>query len=443
MKSRKIVLAVLLALLVPMGALAQSAAQELDVNELQRQLQEMRSQITRMQSCIDELKRANANAGTSPGAELVPQNQSGPSQGLTSPPDKSAPSSTSPPKSPTTFSSGAWLFKIGGYIKLDMIHDFNAVGSTDTFNPRTIPVDGSQGTNTRIHARETRLSLGITGPVNDRDFKLFFEGDFYGTNNAFRLRHAYAQYRFLLVGQTWSTFMDEENIPNTIDFETPLAAPFVRQGLLRLTTKPSKRTLLAFGVEESDPEVVPPPGVAGKTEKTLPDFTGRFRYTNGRGHVQLSGFVSRTRFRPNIGDPTDVTIGGVLVSARYRSFGRDTVYAQFSYGPGLGRYRGDVSAAPDASGKLKAVEVTALTAGYEHYWSPRWSSNIVASPAWVLSHLADPNRRFDYVAANLRYWFLENRGWAGLEYLYGLKETRNEMQGHANRIQAALRINFP
>jgi len=159
--------------------------------------------------------------------------------------------------------------------------------------------------------------------------------------------------------------------------------------------------------------------------------------------VQLSGFVSRTRFRPNIGDPTDVTIGGVLVSARYRSFGRDTVYAQFSYGPGLGRYRGDVSAAPDASGKLKAVEVTALTAGYEHYWSPRWSSNIVASPAWVLSHLADPNRRFDYVAANLRYWFLENRGWAGLEYLYGLKETRNEMQGHANRIQAALRINFP
>ena len=46
MKSRKIVLAVLMVLLVPMRALAQSAAQELDVNELQRHLQEMRSRET-------------------------------------------------------------------------------------------------------------------------------------------------------------------------------------------------------------------------------------------------------------------------------------------------------------------------------------------------------------------------------------------------------------
>ena len=107
----------------------------------------------------------------------------------------------------------------------------------------------------------------------------------------------------VLGGQTWSTFMDDQNIPPTIDFESPLAAANLRQGLLRLSTGLSKATELAFGIEESDPEILLPPGVDGKTEKTLPDFTTRLRFTHGAGHVQLSGFVGRTRFRPATGEP--------------------------------------------------------------------------------------------------------------------------------------------
>ena len=131
--------------------------------------------------------------------------------------------------SPITFNSGAWQVSIGGYFKLSLIHDFNAITSPDVFDPRSIPVDGSKGTNTRITARETRLSLGIKGPVEGRDLELFLEGDFFGpgtgTGHALRLRHAYARYGALLAGQTWTTFMDERNIPPTIDFEHALAAP--------------------------------------------------------------------------------------------------------------------------------------------------------------------------------------------------------------------------
>jgi hypothetical protein len=356
------------------------------------------------------------------------------------------PASSQESTPPGTFRSGSWVFKVGGYIKLDAIHDFDAIGSTDSFNPRTIPVEDIEGTNTRFHARETRVLLHIVGPAEGRDLTLHVEGDFYGTNNAIRLRHAYGQYRFLLAGQTWSTFMDEDNIPSTIDFETPLAAPVVRQGLVRLSFHPSHRTQLAFGIEESDPEVVPPVGVAGKTEKTMPDFTGRVRFTNARGHVQFSGFVGWTRFRPDSGDPMDVTIGGVLASARFRSRGRDAVYAQASYGPGLGRYRSDLSAAPNESNELEAVTVSAMTLGYEHYWSPRWVSNTVVSPAWIIDPPGDSaifDHRFVYVAANVRYWFLESRAWAGVEYLYGLREVRSGERGTANRVQVAVRFNLP
>jgi hypothetical protein len=268
--------------------------------------------------------------------------------------------------SPITFTSGSWQLTVGGYFKLDMIHDFDPIGSSDSFDPRSIPVDGSEGTNTRIHARETRLSLGIVGPAEGKDLKLFLEGDFYGTNNAFRVRHAYAQYGPLLAGQTWTTVMDADNIPPTIDFETPLAAPFVRQGLLRITTGLSRRSDLAFAMEESDPEILIPPGIPGAPEKTWPDFTTRFRFTGSRGHVQLSGFLGRTRFRAATGAASDVTIGGVLASTRLSLFDRDTAYFQAAYGPGVGRYRGAASAALDLAGRLSTVDVVGLTAGYLH-----------------------------------------------------------------------------
>jgi len=435
-KSQKIFLTALMTLLIPAAVCAQSTSHEPDINELQKQLQEMQEQMTRIQTRIEEMDKTKAAASSDIQAA---QTQTPVGQLVASPAKPAA------PKSPTTFTSGDWTFKLGGFVKLDLIHDFNAIGSTDTFNVRTIPVDGSQGTDTRMHARETRLSLSMFGPVNGHELKLFVEGDFFGDKNTIRLRHAYAQYGHWLVGQTWSTFMDEDNIPNTIDFETPLAAPFVRQALARFTTNLSKHTQLAFGVEDPDPEVDAPRGVVGRAEKTLPDFTARFRWNNNRGHIQLSGFLSKTRFRPDKGEPTDVNIYGGLASARFRIFTRDVIYAQASYGPGLGRYRGAVSAAPDESNHLQAVKVAAATVGYEHFWTPRWSSNAVISPSWIINNNLGPtfNHRFDYMAANLRYWFLEKMGWVGVEYLYGRRELQNSASGSASRLQLAVRINIP
>jgi len=443
MKCRNTFLTCLFALLISAAAFAQSPAPESGVNDLQKQLQEMRAQMAKLQSRIDEMEKAKTSTETSFSGPIA-QNQNSASASLVAQP-VALPPKPAAPKSPTTFTSGDWTFKIGGFVKLDMIHDFNTIGSTDTFNVRTIPVDGSQGTNTRIHANETRLSFSMVGPVQGRNLKLFIEGDFFGANNVIRLRHAYGQWGHWLFGQTWSTFMDEDNIPDTIDLETPLAAPFVRTALARFTTNLSKHTQFAFGVEDPDPEIMPPPNVAGHPEKSLPDFTSRFRWNNNRGHIQLSGFVSQTRFRPNRGEPTNVAIYGGLASARFRLFTRDVVYAQGSYGPGLGRYRGDISAAPDSSGRLQAVKVAAATIGYETYWWPRWSSNFVASPAWIINNDLGPtsNHRFAYLAANVRYWFLENQAWVGVEYLYGRRELHNSASGSANRLQLAVRFNIP
>ena len=53
------------------------------------------------------------------------------------------------------------------------------------------------------------------------------------------------------------------------------------------------------------------------------------------------------------------------------------------------------------------------------------------------------NKELNYGAVNLLYWFLPDRAWAGVEYLYGRREVVGGDDGTANRIQFAVRFNFP
>ena len=83
---------------------------------------------------------------------------------------------------------GAFTFKPSGRVKLDVIRYFKPIGSEDSFDTRTIPVDGSEGTNSNIHAKETRLNLDIRGMAEGRELRMFIETDFYGTSSALRSR---------------------------------------------------------------------------------------------------------------------------------------------------------------------------------------------------------------------------------------------------------------
>ena len=78
---------------------------------------------------------------------------------------------------------------------------------------------------------------------------------------------------------------------------------------------------------------------------------------------------------------------------------------------------GGVTAVPDAAGQLRAVGLTAVMGGYEHFWSSRATTNFVYSVAQVEDqdyYAATVNKQLDYAAINFIYWFLPNRAWAGL-----------------------------
>ena len=370
-------------------------------------------------------------------------------------------------KPPEGFTVSGFTFRPGGRLKLDVIRDFKPIGNEDSFDTRTIPTDDDDdGSRSNLHAKETRLNLDIRGDVDGSQLRMFIETDFYGGSSVLRLRHAYGSYKRLLAGQTWSTFMDEDNLPRTIDFESPTAFAQIRQALVRYTHDTGVVTWAA-AVEDNKSAIVLPDGIPGRAEYPNPDLVGRVRFDLPRGHITTSAFMGAARFRPfdddrdvdvdrdeesdldeDRGDSDTVRLWGTMASANFTTRGRDTAYGVVTFGDGIGRYRGGTTAVPDESGNLHAVRALAFMGGYEHFWAEKWSTNGVFSVGTTddeTFYPADVNRRLTYGAVNLLYWFLGDRGWTGIEYLFGEREVfgSEPNTGTAHRLQYAVRFNLP
>jgi hypothetical protein len=352
-----------------------------------------------------------------------------------------------PAPSADGFKIGDFTFKPGGYVKLDIIRDFNPIGSEDFFDTRTIPVDGSEGVNSNIHAKESRLSLDVRGMVEGKQLRVYFETDFYGSNSVMTLRHAYGSYGGLLAGHTWTTFVDEDNLPPTIDFEAPTAFAKIRQAQLRWTQKLGSTVTWSAAVEDNKSTITPPAGVAGKAEYPTPDLVTRFRFDIPHGHVTTAGFYGTARFRPTGGETDSVPLWGAVASAKFRTVGKDFIYGILTTGKGIGRYRGGTTAVPDENGRLHAVAGNAYMGGYQHYWTDRVTSNALYSLTDTIDepfYTSSANKQLLYGSANVIYWFLPDRAWFGAEYIYGHREVfGGDAEGHAHRIQFAVRFGLP
>jgi len=362
------------------------------------------------------------------------------------PPDIAVPVTTTPlaPGKGLQWKVGDTTIKIGGYVKLDLIHDFDAIGSTDSFDPRTIPTDGSDGSNTRMHARQSRLNLDVTMPTSADPLRFFVEGDFFGSGNAFRLRHAYGETAGVLAGQTWSSFMDEGAMPETLDFESPIGFPQIRQAQVRYTNKLDGGNSFAFSIEDPASVIVAPDGVDGHPEEPIPDLTANYIWNNSLGHVQVSAFGGMASFNPDVGSTDTVPLWGVNLSTKLKTFGEDSAILQFTYGDGVGRYRGGTTAAPDANGDLEAVETVALLGSYQHYWSEKYRSTVLYS--WAQGDLPAGSPQtspelLTYGCANF-IWQFSDHAWAGIEYLYGTNDTFDGNDGAANRIQFSIKYSL-
>ena len=340
---------------------------------------------------------------------------------------------------------------IGGYVKVDIIQDFDGISDAYEFKTSTIPVEGSTGSalggQSTIHARETRLNLDVrSGGTERHHFRAFVEGDFYGDKNAFRMRHAYGEFGPLLGGQTWSTFQDISARPLTVDFEGPDGEVFVRQAMIRLTKKIAPSWTVAIAAENPTPQFATPTGLVGSVRNAMPDVPGFVRYQHGRGHLQVAGLVRQLRF-DSTGDTEDVstTAWGVNTTAVLPVGKQDQVLAQFAIGEGTARYIEALSgqnldAVLSPNNTLSALQAQALALGYTHVWRPGLKSGLAYSTASIQNDAALAETTIDRVQdtrVNL-FWTPYRLVDIAGELLWGRRENKDGSRGDAWRLQCAV-----
>jgi hypothetical protein len=153
--------------------------------------------------------------------------------------------------------------------------------------------------------------------------------------------------------------------------------------------------------------------------------------------VQASAFGGVASYQPDVGSIDNVPLWGAALSTKLTTWGADNMILQFTYGDGVGRYRGGITAAPDANGNLEAITTTGLLACYQRHWSDQYRSTVSYSWAQgdlpVGTPLTTPET-VHYMSVNL-IWQYCDRAWAGVECLYGTNEQFDGSRGNATRVQ--------
>lgn len=299
--------------------------------------------------------------------------------------------------------------RLYGFAELDWVHEFMGDNSDidySTFAPY-LPLSGSPENKKKnrdyLDVRASRLGLETAYPTRWGVLQTKIEGDFnneprtgnaaaYGSDRnvftqqqtnsyGFRVRHAYGQFAGLLVGQTWSTFMDVDNSPETTDFNGPIGSTFIRQPQIRYTYGTPDWGNFTVALENSSSYALDSGGLAlASSHSRVPDLVVRWDKGFGWGSMSVRGVTQETRVDDGAGGKAAARGFGAASTAFIKTRGGDDFLSlAVTFGDGIGRYFNYVEgAAFDAAGRKMLLErALGVVAGYQYKVSPMVRINLV------------------------------------------------------------------
>jgi hypothetical protein len=352
---------------------------------------------------------------------------------------------------------------IGGYVKLDAMLTDTSDGQIGTgigrefYVPSLTPVGGKgESANWDMHARQSRFFISSdTLLENGKKVSGRFEFDMMTTTGtgdqrvsngyAPEIRHAFITYDGWLFGQTWTTFMDTNALPDSLDFVgTTDGTVFVRQAQARYTMGGWQ-----FAIE--NPETTVTPNAGGTRivtdDNSMPDFVVRYNHSATWGGLTVSALSRQLSMQQGLVDDS-VQGYGLSFSGKINISKTDDIRFAVTYGDGLGRYL-SLNTGNDAvltkAGALEAISSIGYTLAYKRSWNDKLRSSFFYSAQKIdnpvdLTGLAQTESTSSY-SANLIYQ-LASKVSVGVEVRHATRVLESDLDGDLNRIQFSAKYDF-
>lgn len=340
-------------------------------------------------------------------------------------------------------------FKFYGFGRTNMVWDDRDLKRSDLFMPANIQVGGPKNQTFFLGAKQTRIGFDVKQKLGEESLTIKLEGDFHNdasdATGLLRMRLAYAEYKFVMVGMNWSNFFDIEANPITVDFEGPNSSTFSRTPQVRFFTFRSKNTL-SLSLENPMESITVVPAVTVLPER-FPDLIAAYRINGEFGFVKIAALLREIRYDTD--RARSLPGYGLTVLSSLKIGSQDKLRFQAVTGTGVSKYILGSSglnydAIYDGTNELVALQMHGSYFSYQHFWSDHAYSSLTAGWLGVNNSdllSADDYKQGYYGSINYFWQAVKNLTF-GAEVVAGERVNIDKEKGAAVRVQMSATYNF-
>ncbi len=339
--------------------------------------------------------------------------------------------------------------------------------SATAFQPLNGSPDANRTGNMKFGARTSRLGVEASTPTKYGALGAKVEFDFAtdagntlgstasqagreAYTNSFRprLRQGYVSLGPWTFGQTWSTFMDLDTLPETLDFNGLPASPFVRQPMIKYAYATPNYGTFTAALENSVSFVTDAGSARADNFDKRPDVI--VRYDKSQDWGSWNARLLNTEYRINDGAGLSAKRSGYGfgLGATIKTRGDDFFTVQYTDGNGLGRYNisfADAAVYDAANNKILFEKARGIVLGYQAKFSSTMRANVAYAVQTAQNNdfaaLVGNNRKITQGHINFIWTPVKNFD-LGTEYLWGTRETFGGGTGKLSRVMGSAKYSF-